>query len=104
MVTELPRQPDRPDRFMGRYSQSLLPLRGEDHSNKAVPGQKNQIEWRPELIEIGVINFCCGSKSDLRRRHQKGLLLEVKQTVSPKQGTRSLRVGCQGKAVVSATI
>ena len=59
MVTGLPRQPDR---FMGKYSQSLLPLRGEDDSNKAVPGQKYQIEWRPELIQIGVINFRCGSQ------------------------------------------
>ncbi len=47
MVTRLPRQPDR---FMGRYSQNLLPLRGEDESNEAVPGQKNQIEWRPEGV------------------------------------------------------
>ncbi len=62
MVTGLPRQPDR---FMGRYLQSLLPLRGEDDSNKAVPGQKIQFERRPELIQIGVINFRFGSEPDI---------------------------------------
>ena len=62
MVTGLPRQPDH---FMGRYSQSLLPLRREDESNKAVPGQKNLTKWRPELIQIGVINFRFGSNADI---------------------------------------
>ena len=84
MVTGLPRQPDR---FMGRYSQSLLPLRGEDDSNKAVPGQKNQIEWRPELIQIGVINFRFGSKPVLRRHRRVGPLLEVKPTKSGNKRT-----------------
>ena len=46
MVNGLPPQPGR---FMGRFSQSLLPLRGEDDSNKTVPGQKNQIEWQPNI-------------------------------------------------------
>ncbi len=30
--------PSQPGRFMGRFSQSLLPLRGEDDPNKAAAG------------------------------------------------------------------
>ena len=56
--------------FHGQIFAELTPLARKRRFQQGYAGQKNQIEWRPEFIEIGVINFRCGSISEVSGGHE----------------------------------
>ena len=68
--------------FHGQIFAELTPPARRRPLQQGCAGAENQIEWSPELIQIGVINFCCGSKPAVCNTLKKGLLMDVEQTKS----------------------